>query len=100
MSMASKSTSGAAKDVDMMCARSKADTAPEPVNSAMKLLRLTCALRKMASAAFWPSLPADTSALPKPGSAMKTGFFSACSVTDMVLETNLKKESSFNDYQM
>jgi hypothetical protein len=29
----------------MVCAKSDAETAPEPVNSAMKLLRLLCALR-------------------------------------------------------
>jgi hypothetical protein len=39
-SMASRSSSGAPKADDMVWARSAADTAPEPVSSAMKLVRL------------------------------------------------------------
>ena len=43
---------GAPKAVDMVCARSEAETAPEPVSSAMKRVRLWWAFRLMSSAAF------------------------------------------------
>src|SRR4051812_40493304 len=69
MSTASRSSNGAAKAADIVWARSAADTAPEPVSSAMKLLRLALALRYRSSAARWPSLPADTRARAKPGRA-------------------------------
>ena len=61
---------GAPKAVDMVCAKSAADTEPEPVSSAMKLLRLARALRESSSADFCPSLPAEMSALAKPGRAV------------------------------
>jgi hypothetical protein len=60
---------GAPKAADMVCARSDAETAPEPVSSAMKLLRLACALREISSADFCPSLPAEISARASPGRA-------------------------------
>src|SRR3954464_13169130 len=69
MSTASRSSNGAAKAADIVWARSAADTAPEPVSSAIKLLRLALALRYRSSAAFWPSLPADTRARARPGRA-------------------------------
>ena len=43
--MASRSTNGAAKADDSVCAKSEAETLPEPVSSAMKLVRLVEALR-------------------------------------------------------
>ncbi len=55
----------------MVWAKSAADTEPEPINSAMKLLGLLCAFLYRSSAAFCPSLPADTSARPRPGKAME-----------------------------
>ncbi|MBG6070990.1 hypothetical protein IWX87_000734 [Polaromonas sp. CG_9.7] len=94
------STKGAAKDIDMMCAKSNAETAPDPVNSAIKLFRLTCAFEKISSAAFCPSFPADTKALPSPGNVADTGFFSTVSVTDMMFNALSKKESSLNDYKV
>jgi hypothetical protein len=57
-------------------------------------------LRKISSAAFCPSLPADTKALPKPGNAMETGFFSAVSVADMIIYKDSESASSRNDYQV
>ncbi|MFZ2295395.1 MAG: hypothetical protein WAW46_10210, partial [Polaromonas sp.] len=75
----------------MMWAKSNAETAPEPVNSAMKLVRLLCALRKMSSAAFWPNLPATTNARPKPGKIMEIGSLIAVSVADMVLASRSSK---------
>jgi hypothetical protein len=44
-SIAFRSSTGAPNAVDMVWARSAAETAPEPVSSAMKLVRLVLALR-------------------------------------------------------
>jgi len=56
---------------------------PESVSSAMKLVRLLWALRYRSSAAFWPSLPADTNARPRPGRAME-GVSSGTESTDAI----------------
>ena len=68
-STASRSTRGAAKAADSVCARSAEDTAPEPTSSAMKLVLPPMALRYRSSAAFCGSLPAATRARPIPGRA-------------------------------
>jgi hypothetical protein len=69
-STASRSSSGAPNAVETVWARSAAETAPSPVSSARKLLRLLCALREISSADFCPSLPAEISARARPGSAV------------------------------
>jgi hypothetical protein len=50
-----------------------ADTAPEPVSSAMKLVRLLGPCGKMSSAAFWPQLSGGHQGPPRPGKAMDGG---------------------------
>ena len=67
----------------MVWARSEAETAPDPVNSAMKLVRPDDAFRYMSSADFWPNFPANISALPNPGKAMELDSRFAVSTADM-----------------
>lgn len=67
----------------MVWARSEAETAPDPVNSAIKLVRPDDAFRYMSSADFWPNFPANISALPNPGKAMELDSRFAVSTADM-----------------
>jgi len=96
ISIALMSSKGAANAADSVCARSVAETAPELVSSATKLLLAAVARLEISSAAACVSVPAMTSARAMPGSTAAVAMMVAGALLALSVVLSVESETAMN----